>query len=299
MEVLSLVANPTVEARIRQAALHLAVPYRCVGADAPLPQAAPGTAQVLVHDLEPDPCASIAWLEAAVRDRGRLTVFLLLPPSSVHVAVAVTRGAEVPIVGVELWRPTLTAHELADGLCRCCGDAARACAIWQAIERCPLPAPLRYLCRTALRRAPPEASLRDVLRLSGVGYETARRAASRHGLPAPRRFLEALRLLRAVEELQRGAGVAETARLFAFNDADHFRHSLRCQFSVTPTEAQRLGATTLLTEYRGRWCRGLCGKTQCGAAGGCTPGAETHAQPPLAAPADAHPQAAAILGMPA
>jgi AraC-like DNA-binding protein len=254
MELLLRVEDRHLEDRLRRAATLLSFPVRRLRSDACPPEPRAGHPQILVHDLEPDPVARLSWLERTFRRHRHLTLYLVLPFSADHVGSVVAHGASLPIVGVELWRPTLTAELLAERLRGCATGVAYACATWRAVEGWSLPPPLRYLCRTALRRTPMSASLQEVLQSSGVAYETARRAAARSGLPTPRRMLEALRLVLAIEALGRGARVMDVAHQFGFNDADHLRERLRCQFGVTPTEARRAGSEAYLRILEERWC---------------------------------------------
>ena len=104
-----------------------------------------------------------------------------------------------------------------------------------------------------LRFAARQASRDEVLRLAGVDYEAARREAARAGLPPPKRFVEALRLLRAVSVLERGERVKEVAPAYGFHDAERLARRMRRHFDVTPTQARALGPVALLDHLERKW----------------------------------------------
>src|SRR5690606_22540014 len=118
--------------------------------------------------------------------------------------------------------------------------------LWRRVQSWPLPPALRFLAETELRLAPPSASLNEVLHLANIRYEAARRQAAGQGLPPPGKFIEALRLVRAVSVLQRGEQVQHAAQAFGFRDAGRFGRRMRHHFGITPSEARKLGPAILL-----------------------------------------------------
>ena len=208
---------------------------------------------ILVHDLMPDPVAQIEWLHSLHREHPDVSFFLLLPPRGDAVVELARRGAGLPLIGVEIVRQELSPEALARSLREAFDDLADERQLWERTARWPVPPNLRYVAQAELRFAPRNASLDQVLRLAGVSYEGTRRAAATVGLPPPRRFVEALRLLRVVSVLERGEKVKTAAPAYGFHDAERLERRMRRHFGMTPTDAREVGAQALLRRLEREW----------------------------------------------
>lgn len=208
---------------------------------------------VLVHDLMPRPAAQLEWLQRLHGRFPTLSFFLLLPPSGATVRELALRGSRLPVVGVELWTPELSAVGLARTLRNALDWRARDLELWARVSHWSFPPDVRFFAEAALRFASKDAALKSVLDLADVKYESTRRQAARSGLPPPGEFVEALRLLRAVSLLEQGERVKDVATTCGFRNADRFGRRMRRHFDVTPTQARKLGALALLDRLERDW----------------------------------------------
>ena len=208
---------------------------------------------LIVDDLMPDPVQQIEWLHRLHARSPHLSLFLLLPPHGDAVRELGLRGAGLPLAGVEVWTPELSPEVLARRLRRALDGRAAELRLWERVSPWPLPPPLKVLAEAELRFARREASRDEVLRLAGVDYEAARRETAKAGLPPPKRFVEALRLLRAVSVLNRGERVKDVAPAYGFHDAERLARRMRHHFDITPTQARALGPAALLDRLERSW----------------------------------------------
>lgn len=256
MRVLARISNPSCAELVRHAALVDGIRVSAFwGTAKPMEpeEADAGGRTLLVHDLMPDPVQQIDWLHRLHARLPHLSLFLLLPPHGDALRELALRGAGLPLAGVEVWTPELSPDTLARLLRRALDGRADELRLWERVSQWPLPPALEFLAEAELRFAARQASRDEVLRLAGVDYEAARREAARAGLPPPKRFVEALRLLRAVSVLERGERVKEVAPAYGFHDAERLARRMRRHFDVTPTQARALGPVALLDHLERKW----------------------------------------------
>ena len=98
----------------------------------------------------------------------------------------------------------------------------------------------RLFLEALIRMAPELATVRRLARALAVGTSTLVSRFARHGLPSPKSYLAATRLLHAAALFERGAmSVADVAYRLDYSSPQSFGRHLRAMLGLTATEFRR------------------------------------------------------------
>jgi AraC-like DNA-binding protein len=121
----------------------------------------------------------------------------------------------------------------------------------------------RLFIEALVRLAPEATTVRRLARVLAVGTSTLVSRFARHGLPSPKSYLAAMRLLHAAALFERGAlSVADVAYRLDYSSPQSFGRHLRAMLGVTASEFRRripfpdaLGRfqSRLVIPYREAW----------------------------------------------
>jgi AraC-like DNA-binding protein len=206
----------------------------------------------VVHDFQPDPVRSMAWLGVAARLQPRLTVFpLLATPASKVLTTLLQEPVPFRCAGVALVAEH-TARELGRRLAGACELNRRRGLALDVAERWALDPLLAQLARRALSAPCPRVTLQSLLADAGVPRRAFVNRARAAGFDPPLRFFQSLRVVRVLARMQDGRTEREVALELGYGSTDTLRRQVRQLLRLTPSRARTLDLDDVVERLAGR-----------------------------------------------
>lgn len=203
--------------------------------------------QAVIHDFQPEPVASLAWLDELAREHVR--VFALLERPAGAVLDCIVRAPHSFILdGVALAdeeTPASLGQRLRTWLTRSTGGLTDV-----VVRTWPLDRVLRGIVERELSSPHPHATIGGLLRGTGVGRKQFAARARACGYSPPLRLLHGLRVLRAAALLQDGSTTSEAAWDLGYGSADTLRVHFREIVGLPPRAACALSLRELAERGR-------------------------------------------------
>lgn len=207
---------------------------------------APGSRILIVHDFQPDPVASVSWLDEATGRPGAPTVFALLEGPAAPVLDSLARARHrFRISGVAIASED-GVGVLADRLEKALAFGARTTLADLVLREWRLEGPLAELAGLELLDARPHTTLGGLLHEADMSRKRFVPLARRAGFNPPVRFFQSLRVLRAATLLGESMTLADVRDALGYGSPATFRRHFRQLVGVSPDHSRVFSAEELV-----------------------------------------------------
>jgi AraC-like DNA-binding protein len=207
---------------------------------------AQGARSLIVHDFQPDPVASVSWLDQAAGKPGAPTVFALLEAPVAPVLDSLARARHrFRISGVAVAAED-GAGVVAERLERALAFGARTALSDLVHREWRLEGPLAELAGLELLDARPHTTLGGLLHDADMSRKRFVPLARRAGFDPPVRFFQSLRVLRAVTLLGESMTLAEVRDALGYGSPATLRRHFRQLVGVSPDHCRVFSAEELV-----------------------------------------------------